>query len=87
MSRLTMRQLSRETAAALDRVERGETLEVRRGAEVVARVVPVRADQERAEEWKAHARWLRSLEPGRRRPGLDPVDELVEGRRRRRGRE
>ena len=81
MERLTVRALSRETAAVLDRVERGETIEVQRGKRVVARVVPVRSDEERKAEWKAHWRWYAEHVRTGKRPRVDPVDELIARRR------
>ncbi|MBI3181614.1 MAG: type II toxin-antitoxin system prevent-host-death family antitoxin [Myxococcales bacterium] len=86
MERLTVRQLSRETASVLDRVERGETIEVTRGKRVVAKVVPVQPQRERRAEWTAHLRWLDAIRSPGRRPRVDPVDELVAERRRRNAR-
>ena len=83
MGQLTVRELSRETAAVLDRVEGGEVIEVKRGKRVVARVVPVREDAERRAAWKEHWRWFKSLSRSGRRPRVDPVDELLAERRRR----
>lgn len=76
MEQLTVRALSRETAAALDRVERGETIEVTRGKRVVAQIEPVRRDEERKLRWEEHIRWLEEATRSRARPKTDPVEEL-----------
>ncbi|MHB8876211.1 MAG: type II toxin-antitoxin system Phd/YefM family antitoxin [Myxococcaceae bacterium] len=80
MEHLTVRALSRETAAALDRVERGETIEVTRGKRVVAKIEPVRRDEERKLRWKEHIRWLQDTTRSRAGPKMDPVDELLSER-------
>lgn len=82
MDYVTVRGLSRQTAAALDRVERGESIEVRRGKRAVARLVPVVAPVERKRRWREHFRWLAALraESGGG-PLPDPVDALLEERR------
>jgi antitoxin (DNA-binding transcriptional repressor) of toxin-antitoxin stability system len=82
MDYVTVRGLSRETAAALDRVERGESLEVRRGSRAVARLIPVVAPVERKRRWKAHFRWLAALRSERvAGRAEDPVDVLLTERR------
>lgn len=83
MEHLTIRELSRETAAALDRVQRGETLEVRRGKRTVARLVPVRANAERAQRWKEHLQWFARKGAEGPRPQRDPVEEFMAERQRR----
>jgi antitoxin (DNA-binding transcriptional repressor) of toxin-antitoxin stability system len=83
MERLTIRELSRETAAVLDRVERGETIEVERGRRVVAKVVPVQQDEARRAHWAEHFAWFDSFAKPRKRSDKDPVDELIASRRRR----
>jgi prevent-host-death family protein len=80
MDKLTVRELSRETAAVLDRVERGETIEVTRGRRVVAKVVPVQAQQEQTDAWSEHIRWFRAA-GDKRRTRVDPVDDVVRHRR------
>ena len=75
MDYLTVRDLSRGTAAALDRVERGESLEVRRGKRPVARLIPAVAVGDRREIWAKHFAWLKGRK--RRRNAVDPVDELI----------
>lgn len=75
MERLTVRDLSRETATVLDRVERGETIEVTRGNRVVAKIAPIQGEAGREALWKEHVAWLSHV----RRPSrakIDPVDEL-----------
>jgi antitoxin (DNA-binding transcriptional repressor) of toxin-antitoxin stability system len=82
MDYVTVRGLSRETAAALDRVERGESLEVRRGSRTVARLIPVVAPVERKRRWKEHFRWLAALRSERvAGRAEDPVDVLLTERR------
>src|SRR5439155_19182787 len=49
MESLTARQLSRETSEVLDRVERGETLEIKRGKRTIAKLVPVAPEPTKAE--------------------------------------
>lgn len=83
MERLTVRELSRETASVLDRVERGETIEVERGRRVVARVVPVQAGEARRADWEEHFVWFDTVAKPKKRRGKDPVEELVASRRRR----
>ncbi len=82
MEKLTIRELSRETAAVLDRVERGETIEVTRGRRVIAKVVPVQAEEEQGDAWSEHIRWFRAAS-GKRPPRTDPIDEVIRQRRRR----
>lgn len=82
MKRLTARELSRETAAVLDRVERGASVEVTRGGRVVARLVPADAGESTA-DWSEHFRWLEAVERRIGKPALDPVDQLLADRRRR----
>ena len=60
-----------------------QTIEVQRGRRVVARVVPVQPDEARRTRWVDHRDWFEAAARPAKRRQKDPVDELLESRRRR----
>ena len=77
MKTVPIRELQRETRAILDRVEKGESLEITRRGRPVARLVPARAV--RAEAGPGLAARAREV-LGRRRVTPPPSQQLVADR-------
>ena len=77
MKAVPVRELQREIRAILDRVERGESLEITRRGRPVARLVPTR--QIRAEAWPDLAARARKV-LGPRRLNPPPSQQIVADR-------
>ncbi|MGH7859735.1 MAG: type II toxin-antitoxin system Phd/YefM family antitoxin [Candidatus Binatia bacterium] len=77
MKAVNVRELQREVGAILDRVERGESLEITRRGRPVARIVPTTPT--RAEAWPDLAARARKI-LGPRRIAPPPSQQLVTDR-------
>lgn len=73
MEQVTVRQLRNQGGDVLNRVLRGERLEVTRDGQPVAEIVPARGRGLTAEELIRRSRLLPPIEPARFRGDIDSV--------------